>query len=65
VIRELIDVASGAVAHLPPDRAAELHAAVTEDETAAADTAAAVTGPDVSPEPADPASVPAEPARVF
>lgn len=57
VIRELIDVAAGTIAHLPPARAAELHAAVDDSE---ASTAAAVDGPDVAPEPGGaPAPAPA------
>jgi hypothetical protein len=48
VIRELIDVAAGTIAHLPPERAAELHDAVNESEDAAA---VKVDGPDVAPEP--------------
>jgi len=48
VVRYLIDVASGSIAHLPPERAAELHAAVDEDQAA---SAATVDGPDVAPEP--------------
>lgn len=62
VIRELIDLASGDSASLPPGRAAELHDAVTEDEKAAAGQS--VDGPAVSPEPGDDASsVPAQPAE--
>jgi hypothetical protein len=48
VLRELIDVAAGVIAHLPPERAAALHAAVDESEAA---TTARVDGPDVAPEP--------------